>query len=923
MKFPTCSVNKKLLPLKAHYFLFLGAQAAVIPYFAAVGRQNGIPETTVAYTFGFVPLAAIACKSLCGYIVDRTQNVTVVLLTLQALLLVSDGVVFFSGSIHTNTLRSEGILQCSEENVTLLDPFTTCSLSPPPQCKRLCRESKENSSTSKLGASLSIGNVSDVCSVLSYWNHSVSSDDDNCELTCACYESSTNKSNLWLYTVFLALAWMTGASVFVISDAAVCDALGDNASAFGRQRLWGTISWGICCPFVGIIIDAANRATEGRSGFTPSFYVFAVLLLMDMVLLYRMPRLRMCKQSPTFFRDVAMVFKGAEMPVFTFWTCAFGVFFGIFVAYNTWFLEDVGASKLNVGLTYTVMTLLVELPLLFVSKGILERIGYFPSYSLAFAAYAVKYFGYSFLQNPWHALVIELVGGAAFPLAFAAMTVFAKETAPQGTAASVLCVLNAGVEGVGTVVGNVVGGVSFGKNGGRLTFRYIGLASFACAVLCTLSHVVIRRRRPKTSIVPQAMASVMPYQAAVGRRGGIPEATIAYILGFIPLLAILAKPVCGFIVDKTQNVKLVLIGLNALACVSNGVVFLSHGTPFEGPNVKGRLACPEGNLTLETASFNCMASLLECNVSCRHDKSIAASIKTEPQLTLADAYSVCSSLWNGTTSRDEDICEMNCPCYTGSEVPPNLGLYVVFLSLAAVAMTALVISDAAICEILGENSHTFGQQRLWGTIGFGVCSPVVGVFIDELNKATDGRSGYSPCFYVFAALMMTDITLLFFIPPLRMSKVSSNFFKDLATVFRRLEMTVFALWTCLLGALLGITLSYNTWFLEDIGASKMIVGFNGALMAVLIELPLLFVSGFILEKIGYFPCYCLAFVALGTKYVGYSYLYEPWFSLLIEIAGGAAFPLTIASMTVFAKVTARGGTAASVLCILNSTFDGI
>lgn len=258
------------------------------------------------------------------------------------------------------------------------------------------------------------------------------------------------------------------------------------------------------------------------------------------------------------------------------------------------------------------------------------------------------------------------------------------------------------------------------------------------------------------------MASVMPYQAAVGRRSGIPEATIAYILGFIPLLAILAKPLCGFIVDKTHNVKLVLIGLNALAFVSNGVVFLNHGTPFEGPNVKGRLTCPEGFLRLETASFNCMASLLECNVSCRQDKSIAASIRTEPQLNLANAYSVCKALWNETTSRDEDICEMNCLCYKGSEVPPNLGLYAAFLSLAAVAMTALVISDAAICEILGENSHTFGQQRLWGTIGFGVCSPVVGVFIDELNKATDGRSGYSPCFYVFAALMMTDIILLFF-----------------------------------------------------------------------------------------------------------------------------------------------------------------
>ncbi|CAN7989175.1 unnamed protein product, partial [Ixodes hexagonus] len=503
MKFSALFVDRKLLPLKAHYFLFLAAQAAVLPYFAAVGRQNGIPETTIAYTFGFVPLAAIACKSLCGYIVDRTQNVTVVLLTLQILLLISDGVVFFSSSVHTKTLRSEGLLRCPEENVTLPDPFTTCAVPPPPECERSCLAGKENQSAARIGANLSIRIASEVCSVLSSWNQSASSADDNCELTCTCFDTSTNKSNMWLYTVFLALAWMTGATVFVISDAAVCDVLGDNAIAFGRQRLWGTISWGLCAPIVGVIIDAANKATDGRAGFTPCFYAFAVLLLMDMVLLYRMPRLTMCKQSSTFFRDLATVFKGAEMPVFTFWTCLFGVFFGIFVAYNTWFLEDIGASKLNVGLTYTIMTLLVELPLLFLSKGILERIGYFPSYSLAFAAYAIKYLGYSFLHNPWYALIIELIGGAAFPLAFAAMTVFAKETAPQGTAASVLCILNAGVEGVGTVVGNVVGGVSFGKNGGRLTFRYLGFTSMACALLCTLSHVVIRSRRPKTSIVPQ------------------------------------------------------------------------------------------------------------------------------------------------------------------------------------------------------------------------------------------------------------------------------------------------------------------------------------------------------------------------------------------------------------------------------------
>uniref|UniRef100_A0A0K8RM97 Putative transporter n=1 Tax=Ixodes ricinus TaxID=34613 RepID=A0A0K8RM97_IXORI len=77
------SVNRSLLPLKLHFFLYLAAQACVYAYLAVIGRQNGISAANIAVIFGFTPLAAVLFKPVCGYIIDRTQNATGVILALQ------------------------------------------------------------------------------------------------------------------------------------------------------------------------------------------------------------------------------------------------------------------------------------------------------------------------------------------------------------------------------------------------------------------------------------------------------------------------------------------------------------------------------------------------------------------------------------------------------------------------------------------------------------------------------------------------------------------------------------------------------------------------------------------------------------------------------------------------------------------------
>lgn len=405
-----------------------------------------------------MPLAAAMMKPICGYIIDRTQNATVTLLVLQVTLIVFTGVLFLSPAVKDGTLYSNGILNCSSQSFIFLNssselcyPFQEHS-----NISKVCNLTLEDGDWTQNGdnhsssAVVKLSNATFACEALEDrrtvpWNESATA-----MLRCSCSSGQEAHSNLWRYAVSLVISGALAMTIFTVSDSVTCEALGNNAKLFGKQRLWGTIGWGILNPIIGFTID--KTSVLGVSMFTdyaPGFYVFAAFTIVDVILIACIPRLRTADFSVNFFRDLASLLCSVEVVVFTMWTFVTGLFIGAMWTYSTWFLEDMGASKLMIGLANMVMSLAVEVPLFFVSSSTLETLGYFLSYSITFVLIAVKFLAYSFLLNPWYGLLIEIFGGAIFPLAYASMTVFAKVVAKPGTSASMVCVLGATFEGLG------------------------------------------------------------------------------------------------------------------------------------------------------------------------------------------------------------------------------------------------------------------------------------------------------------------------------------------------------------------------------------------------------------------------------------------------------------------------------------------
>lgn len=78
------------------------------------------------------------------------------------------------------------------------------------------------------------------------------------------------------------------------------------------------------------------------------------------------------------------------------------------------------------------------------------------------------------------------------------------------------------------------------------------------------------------------------------------------------------------------------------------------------------------------------------------------------------------------------------------------------------------------------------------------------------------------------------------------------------------------------------------------------------------ELPFLFLSGWILKRIGHINAMSLVLFGFSIRFLLYSTLTNPWYVLPIELLNGITFGVFYATMASYASIVAPPGTEATV-----------
>lgn len=512
-------LNKRLLPIKAHFFFFMAAMGPILPQLSVIGKQIGIPPDIMGYITAVLPILYVLAKPLVGFLADYFMNLRkFIFMTLIVIMTLAYAGFYFlpsethaieleeSSSSWTVSLTEEPLpcptelyasggycqathqAECSQQNFT----FQTLLVAPQSVAGLNLSSNLQHGNDSyyicltELTESIAWSNSSAMCQVQ--------------HISSCLYGSG----KFWLFVCMLFIGTIGFNVTNSISDACCFDMLGEEESKYGAQRVWGTIGFGCTALIAGIIVNLWT--SDAIKSFTPALIIMCVFSVLD---LFSVSKLKMPKLggSESIWQDVWQLVRQPPIVTFLVFATIAGIIDSFIIYFMFWHVEEVAAQtgymqdiKLIEGLVVAAECLAGEVPFFFYSGKIIKKLGYVHCMTMCFFFYAVRLSLISWIPNPWYLVGVELFfQGITYALCYTCIVAYASAVAPPGTSATVQGLIAGMDDGLGFSIGSLIGGIMFKRLGGRESFKY-----FAIAAICTcVAHIILRPLSKKRQYLPK------------------------------------------------------------------------------------------------------------------------------------------------------------------------------------------------------------------------------------------------------------------------------------------------------------------------------------------------------------------------------------------------------------------------------------
>lgn len=532
------AVNKDLLPLKIHYFFKYGG-IAFFTFLPVVARQKGIPEVAVGLIWTVTPLSSCAINLFTSTMADKFKIYRAMFLGGMVSLSLSFLSIFLLPNIagrtpfpHDNTTMP---LQCADPNTStlalcsgpapdLLASWRCNEVAEVEEKDRLCvlqcydQENSDDPASnqtfvfkdSNLNFSTSVSDHYHVCEeglcTIISTSPSLSScstqyRNATCSYSCEPEPVSILRlmetAEFWVIFFLLILVYGSNSTTTTMADTICFQLLGkDGRHLYGRQRLFGSIGWGIVGLSGGALIDYFSHG-KAQVNYMPVVLVGGFFLTCNLVASARIPfkihdreKLKASRVGralctfPFMVYMMTVIIGGLNMGIV--WTFAFIV------------VEDIAGPgfshlKLLQGLMMGVACFLGEVPSLFFSSVVIKKLGSAVTFGISMTAMAVRVFLYSAVSQPWFFVPIDLLHGPSFGLFYPNMISSASTLSPPGAMATVQGIVKTTFI-TGVAMGAMTGGLLVTAVGGSNAFFYLGVIDSVYVVIFSLAQYLMHTR---------------------------------------------------------------------------------------------------------------------------------------------------------------------------------------------------------------------------------------------------------------------------------------------------------------------------------------------------------------------------------------------------------------------------------------------
>ncbi|XP_055952071.1 major facilitator superfamily domain-containing protein 6-A-like [Argiope bruennichi] len=291
-----------------------------------------------------------------------------------------------------------------------------------------------------------------------------------------------NNRMFWLiiYGILVVLYNTSRTNVYRFFDVITMDLINQYNSDFGKQRLWSVLGFSVGPPLAGLILHQFASNGNDKS-YAPIFVFAAIFVVLSLIPVW--------KADPKFHKPAAKLWKTSvelvkdlEISLFLVFILILGFSFGFQMIYGNWYLQNLGASDLLLGVN-TGVAAVSGIPFLYTAKWFINKTGVRNLFVFCLFSYAFYAFAFSLILEPWLAIGIELANAYAYHLSWVAVLQYCDEVAPVELQATMIVLAGTLHYNVARLGSTVIGGNIMNNFGGRMAYRALGGIALCYAVI--------------------------------------------------------------------------------------------------------------------------------------------------------------------------------------------------------------------------------------------------------------------------------------------------------------------------------------------------------------------------------------------------------------------------------------------------------
>lgn len=303
-------------------------------------------------------------------------------------------------------------------------------------------------------------------------------------------------SFLWFVPI-VALLYVVGSPTISIADGLIARMAARRGVAYGRMRLWGSLSWAIVAAGVGAIWQ--------QIGYSLMFPLATLLLLTAIPFARRLEDDRSIESQAK--PSMLVVIGDRRLRVVLLSTFVLGLAMTMTSTFSGIYLNKVGGGLL-VGV-FSGLVALTELPIMHWGEAIVRRLGGPLTLVLSYLLFSSSYLGMALIGSPVLLLGAALLQGLGFGLFLPITVRLVSDWSPPEWSSTSQGLMNAGLWGLAPLISGPLGGLIYDSSGPAAVFLSCVGATLLAGLIVVAAQAagLFKRRADAVEPLPHVQVS--------------------------------------------------------------------------------------------------------------------------------------------------------------------------------------------------------------------------------------------------------------------------------------------------------------------------------------------------------------------------------------------------------------------------------